>query len=273
MQPSAIAKKLLDFAHAAGEYALKQQGKIDFSCSAYKSASVVDTITKIDLELTRRFHKFARENFAKIDYFIIDEETTETRSADPVARMMEHEYTFVLDPLDGTLPYSAGLPNWVVSIGVFKGIKPVAGVAFAPALDFLVYADDKKAYSIERGRKTEIKKGRCATPPILLTNFQPSAVPNKNYDSDKMFALNFYSAILSLMYVATGKVAAYRFKAYFWDMAGALTALHHAGVEMRGLKSGKLFDPRSDLLPTLRIKENFIASLPEDYKYIKSVVG
>jgi len=39
---------------------------------------------------------------------------------------------FVVDPIDGTSAFVAGLPTWCVSIGLLDGARPVAGVVHLP---------------------------------------------------------------------------------------------------------------------------------------------
>ncbi len=45
----------------------------------------------------------------------------------------EKEYSFAVDPIDGTDPFSQGMPSWCVSVGLLKGGVPVAGIVYAPA--------------------------------------------------------------------------------------------------------------------------------------------
>src|SRR5262249_48799946 len=40
----------------------------------------------------------------------------------------------VIDPIDGTAAFVAGLPLWAVCIGVLRGAEPVAGVVHLPAI-------------------------------------------------------------------------------------------------------------------------------------------
>ncbi len=41
-------------------------------------------------------------------------------------------YRFVIDPIDGTSAFVAGLPTWCVCIGLMRGDEPVAGVVHLP---------------------------------------------------------------------------------------------------------------------------------------------
>ena len=53
------------------------------------------------------------------------------------------EYTWVVDPLDGTSNFAAGLPWFGVIIALFKGVTPVLGGMYLPV--------DKKLYLAEAG--------------------------------------------------------------------------------------------------------------------------
>jgi myo-inositol-1(or 4)-monophosphatase len=44
------------------------------------------------------------------------------------------EYTWFVDPIDGTVNYSRGFPLWGVSVGLQRSGSPVAGAIFLPAL-------------------------------------------------------------------------------------------------------------------------------------------
>lgn len=50
------------------------------------------------------------------------------------------DYTFVIDPLDGTTNFILGIPNFSVSIGLFKDKEIIAGVVLNPILNHLYWA-------------------------------------------------------------------------------------------------------------------------------------
>ena len=49
------------------------------------------------------------------------------------ARAGNGPYRIVLDPIDGTASFVAGLPTWCVCVGIPEGARPVAGVVHLPA--------------------------------------------------------------------------------------------------------------------------------------------
>lgn len=46
-------------------------------------------------------------------------------------------FTWVIDPIDGTMPFLSGLPHWCVAIAVVERDRVVAAATFAPAYDLL----------------------------------------------------------------------------------------------------------------------------------------
>lgn len=96
-----------------------------------------DLRTKADLESEKAVLDILREAYP--DYNILSEETGEINN--------DSEYTFYIDPLDGTNNFTLGIPNFSVGIGLMKGKKIVKGVVYQPILDQVYSAErDKGAF-------------------------------------------------------------------------------------------------------------------------------
>jgi myo-inositol-1(or 4)-monophosphatase len=54
------------------------------------------------------------------------------------ASRLERRRVWVVDPLDGTREFVAGIPEWCVSIGLVEGGRPVAGGILIPARELTV---------------------------------------------------------------------------------------------------------------------------------------
>ena len=131
---SKIYKKLYKFYN---EQAFSK--KIEFK---NKKNNEVDPVTYLDLKLEKIIKKIIRKFFK--DHNIIGEEFgTENLNSD---------YTWYIDPIDGTKSFLMGLPNWSSLIGLYHKSSPVFSMAYFPALDKLYYTDKK--YSYLRSNKT-----------------------------------------------------------------------------------------------------------------------
>ena len=106
-----------------------------------------DPVTTSD----KAFEKFIRLKIKKRfpKHQVIGEEFGHKKSSS--------DYTWIIDPIDGTRSYVIGNPTWSNLISLnFKG-NPVLGLANFPILKkYYLNYDNKKAYVFENGKKTKI---------------------------------------------------------------------------------------------------------------------
>lgn len=111
---------LASYVSKAGQFAKKQQGRIH---PTLKSDGSV--LTETDLAVTEQLTSAIKELFPNCN--IVTEET------DRFSYNPEAEYTFVLDPIDGTNSYSQGLPSWCIALGILdKNRNAVGSMICAP---------------------------------------------------------------------------------------------------------------------------------------------
>lgn len=161
-------------------------------------------------------------------------------------------YTWVIDPIDGTVNYFYGMPNWAIAIGVVDADgRPVAGVVHAPALgETYVGALGAGAHLVVDDVWT------CMTPPpecefelaLLTTGF--SYDQERRKDMARVFAdfvvrvrdlRRMGSAAIDIVNVAMGRT-----NGYFerdtkpWDRVAAAAIVAEVGLEVavRGDPSG-----------------------------------
>jgi myo-inositol-1(or 4)-monophosphatase len=127
-------------ARAAGELLAAPGGRV--SVAATKS-SPTDVVTEMD----RRSEELIRSRIlaARPDDAILGEEGGQTGDTDgaPVR--------WVIDPLDGTVNYLYGLPDWAVSIAAEVAGKIVAGAVFVPSRGELFTATEGGGGWLESG--------------------------------------------------------------------------------------------------------------------------
>ena len=107
-----------------------------------------DPVTTSD----RAFEKFIRSKISKKfpGHQIIGEEFGRTKS--------KSDYSWIIDPIDGTRSYVIGNPTWSNLISLnYKGY-PVIGLANFPMLNkYYLNYNDKISYVVENGKKRRIK--------------------------------------------------------------------------------------------------------------------
>lgn len=270
-------KIFLDFMKQAGEIALKNQKDTDNLDHHFKSERVSDIVTLTDIQISELFKDFVKDHIEE-DYIIIDEETIKDIKGDKFEEAEKHEYQIVLDPIDGTLPYSQDMPLYGVSIGILKNMKPYAGMVYAPSLKELVYSDNKTSYLIkdifnEKEKQYDLKnidnKSRVIFPNPWLGRLDEKSLNRNNY-----ILLNLYSAVVHGMYMASGRARAYYFCVYIWDLAGVWYILKSVGMGVFNANNGKELLEFSKLTfdEKLKIKDPHIICFKEDFEYLKSII-
>ncbi len=147
------------------------------------------------------------------------------------------EYTWVIDPLDGTSNFSRGIPLYCVSIGYMKNNKPEGGAIYIPTNNELfvcergkgAYCNNKKLQisSISKLEKSLTTIGFNNRYPEMTTWFSEihKTAMEKMYNVEKLF-----STVISLCYVAAGKTEAHmELYCYLWDICVGSLLIEEAG--------------------------------------------
>jgi len=113
-----------------------------------------DPVTKAD----RAFEKFIRSKIKKKfpTHEIIGEEFGHKKS--------KSDFTWVIDPIDGTRSFIVGNPTWSNLVGLnYKG-NPIVGLANFPKLNKYYFNTSKKnSYVVENGKKRKLSVNKKAT--------------------------------------------------------------------------------------------------------------
>ena len=89
-------------------------------------------VTTADLEANRRIQEIIRQRYPKDGW--LSEEDKDDTSRLRAARV------WVIDPIDGTKEFIAGVPQFAVSIGLVLEGRPVLGIVYNPAKEKLYHA-------------------------------------------------------------------------------------------------------------------------------------
>ena len=74
----------------------------------------------------------------------------------------ESGLTWVLDPIDGTRSYVAGMLHWGVVAGLYDGERTVLGGVYQPVVDELFTGNRRTAWCESQGRKQKLSVRACA---------------------------------------------------------------------------------------------------------------
>ncbi|MEM9885058.1 MAG: inositol monophosphatase family protein [Bacteroidota bacterium] len=166
--------------------------------------------------------------------FITEEDTVQNQ---------ESEYTWIIDPLDGTTNFLFGLPHFSVSVALQHQGELVVGIVYHVSLDECFYAT-KGSGAFVNGTPI-CTRAASHLKETLITTGMPF---NNPAQVEKMLKLMRYwkqhtrgvrrlgSAALDLAYVAAGRVDAYvEWGLNAWDIAAGILILEEAGGKVSDL--------------------------------------
>lgn len=98
--------------------------------NVHQKSIALDFRTKADLESEKKIIKILTEDFPDVNILSEEKGFLDRKS----------EYTFIIDPLDGTSNFILGIPNFSVSIGLARGKEIIAGAVNDIFLDNIYFA-------------------------------------------------------------------------------------------------------------------------------------
>lgn len=223
-------QRMQDFVIKAGKFALEKQGSLK-NMSLKEDNSL---ITETDLAVSTMMQEEFSDLFKTDKHILIDEESVTTLGDIP-KNAFKHEYLWVLDPIDGTAPYGAGLPFFGVSLGLIKNKQLYMGAIYLPYFDELYICDSEKSYLIKNNQKTE-----------LITKPKPLSPTDIFVFNPKLF--NFkgatYTGYTNTSVIGLSFLAADRYKGQcnfdsFWDVAAGWAICKQANLSLFNQKTGE----------------------------------
>ena len=118
-----------------------------------KSDKIFDPVTQADRAAEQRMRQLIESAFP--DHAILGEEFGETPGTSA--------YQWILDPIDGTRAFIAGLPLWGVLIGLYYEGHPLLGVMDQPYLDERYRGSPLGADTTARAATRALKTSACAS--------------------------------------------------------------------------------------------------------------
>jgi len=207
-------------------------GKIALSQAAYRQVEFKADLTPVT-QIDHQVETFLAERILKHypGHGILAEEG----SSQPGS-----EFTWIIDPIDGTRAFSSGLPVWGISVGVFHQGKPHCGVFYMPATKETYWASEGEAYLNKRPLLPVSAVDLHA--PLAFIAVPSNAHQHFEIAYPRLRSLG--STTAHLAYVAYGiAAAAITRRIKIWDLAAVLPALRISQTELIYL-SGKTFEPK-----------------------------
>jgi myo-inositol-1(or 4)-monophosphatase len=225
--------------------------------------SSFDLVTIADIEAEKAAVALIRKSCP--DHNFLGEENTYARQ--------DSEYTWVIDPLDGTSNFANGLPIFCASVGLIHKNEVIAGAIYDISRDELFYAQKGKGAFLNR-RRIHVSAAATLKESLLITGFYYDRGQNMIETLEQIKRFHFKNIIgvrrlgaaaLDLCYVASGRAAGFwEFKLNPWDFVAGKLILEEAG--------GKITGRNNEPIP-LTEKSYIVASNAKIHKLMLSVIN
>ncbi|MFC1621312.1 inositol monophosphatase family protein [Candidatus Omnitrophota bacterium] len=227
--------------------AAKKAGKIHKKYFGRKGGvktktSSFDLVTRADTEGEKAVVSLIKKYFPQHNFLAEEEKYAGTDS----------EYTWIIDPLDGTNNFACGLPIFCVSIALVKGNETILGVIYDVMRDELFYAEKGKGAFLNR-KQIKVNAADSFEKALLITGFYYDRAESmietlgniKEFFFKRILGLRrFGAAALDLCNVACGRAAGFwEFELSPWDFAAGKLIVEEAGGKVTG-RYGEAIDTR-----------------------------
>lgn len=205
----------------------------------HKANQSYNQVTQADLDAEEAIVRVIKQHYP--DHNILGEENQYSQTESP--------YTWIVDPLDGTNNFAAGIPMFSVSIALRYEDEIVAGVVYDVARDEMFVAT-KGGGATLNDKRIQVNRAATLQHAMLITGFYYDRGDAMRLNLDKIQQFferdiigvrRFGSAALDLCYVACGRVAGFwEFKLHPWDFAAGALIVQEAGGQVTDLQGAAL---------------------------------
>ena len=204
-----------------------------------------DFVSEVDSQAEIRIIETIRKAYP--DHAILAEES----GADG-----EHDYTWIIDPLDGTTNFLHGFPCYSISIAVRYKDRLEHGVVYDPNLDEL-FSASRGDGAMMNNRRIRVARRRSLQGALLATGFPFRGTENLDQYMATLQALiqktsgirRPGSAALDLAYLAAGRVDGFwEFGLRPWDIAAGVLLVQEAGGLVADMVGGHGFMESGNLV-------------------------
>ena len=164
------------------------------------------------------------------EYGIVTEETG-------IINKSNNKNKWIIDPIDGTMNFMNGIPQFAISIGYEEDNEIKCGVIFNPIMNEMFCAEKGNGAYLNNSR-VRVSKKRKIKDALIVTGGPKSASKIK----EKIFSeyidvsknvsnvRKFGSAALDMAYVACGRFDGYwQRELNYWDVAAGIIIIKEAG--------------------------------------------
>ncbi len=239
MKLEQIEKDVIEICREVGEF-IQQEGA-SFDRARIEQKTVFNNLVSyVDKEAEKMLVKALGKIFPAAG-FITEEGTVE--------QSREHEYNWIIDPLDGTTNFLHGVPLYAISIGLTRNGQGILGVIYDICQRQSYHAiEDSPAFLDDQ--IINVSPIGSLSESLLATGFPYYHFDKREdyLDIIKEFLNETHgirrlgSAAMDLAYVACGRLEGFfEYNLHPWDVAAGTVIVRQAGGKISDFKGGDNF--------------------------------
>jgi len=213
------------------------------SSNRYSFKQDRSVLTKADMEISKLSRSVIGDLLKTSGHILIDEEDNNSGEYLDKSYFQGTPFIWAVDPIDGSRSFSNRMPNFGISIGLIKDMKPWLGVVYFPMFGELFYSDGKQSFFVQNAF-TECEETKLISPIDHQISRQSIFICNDSFlekfvwNSSDCQLMNPLCAVLSLCWPAIGRGCGAFFGAHIWDFAGSWPIFLSAGLSLRSYQTG-----------------------------------
>jgi myo-inositol-1(or 4)-monophosphatase len=193
-------------------------------------------VTAVDVAISENIFRELGAQFPVDQYF--SEELADTDAPIPVTA----QFSWVLDPIDGTNNFALGIPHCAISLALCEQGEPIYGVVYDLSRRTLMHGGP--GFGVRDGER-EVRVSTAAFSRETLVGFHSpfdkSLLPMASGVLSEFKIRGLGTATLHLAYVAAGILdGCVDFNVKIWDLAAAIPLVRAAGGEVHFLNGEQL---------------------------------
>jgi myo-inositol-1(or 4)-monophosphatase len=228
-------RALVDMTREAGEILRGYYGRIRNIRLKENQSSVV---CEADLAAEKSYVDQIRARYPRDN--IIAEESGHTRGTS--------EYTWVIDPLDGTSNFVAGLPWFGTQVGLLRGTTPVLAAIYLPIEDAMYVAEAGKGL-FRNGKRVAITTETKPTNILCAFGFDPNTGYRQSRHDTELLRrvasgvrnIRATNSVVDFCYTMDGRLGGcVNLNAKIWDIVPVALMIPEAGGRITDLFGDRL---------------------------------
>lgn len=227
--------------------------------SEVKQKGKRDLVTNLDVEAEKIIIDAIEEKYPL--HSIIAEESGMTHR--------DSEYTWVIDPIDGTMNFIHGNSPYRVAIGLLHKDEPILTALYGPTNNRLAVAVKGQGATIN-DKKIEVTSHGNLLESLVMTHLSSKKLPRlrtivalENIFNNAMQIRVLGSGLAAMEYISSGKFDVFfNVETKIWDILPAVCLIEEAGGKVTDIEGNKItMESKSVLVTNGKVHEKMVELL------------